>query len=264
MAAVSELVLAADADGVRLLTLNRPAQLNAFNQAMCGAVIDVLRAAAADDAVHVVVLTGAGRAFSAGTDLHELAGSGDFRGSSDDPLRFERMIDELAAFPKPLVCAVNGVGVGIGATLLGLADLVFMAESARLKCPFSSLALAPEAASSVTFPLLLGRQNATWLLMSSEWVDAHEAREMGLAWKVVPDGEVVAVALDHARRLAVHPLSSLTASKRLLAATFARGVTEGRARENLAFDTLLSAPESRAAVAAFATRTPAGVVPAAR
>lgn len=249
-----ELVVAHDAENVRTLVLNRPAQLNAFNQALCAALTDALRSASRDDDVRVVVLTGAGRAFSAGTDLLELAESGDFRGSVDDPRAFERLIDELADFPKPLLCAVNGIGVGIGATLLGLADLVFMAESARLMCPFSSLALAPEAASSVTFPLLLGRQNAVWMLMSSEWVDAHEARAMGLAWKVVPDGAALSTALDHARRMAVHPLTSLVASKRLIAATFGAAVTDGRARENVAFDTLLAAPESRAAVAGFATR----------
>ena len=128
-----------------------------------------------------IVLTGSGRAFSAGTDLVELAGSGDFRGDSADPTRFERLVDALVDLPKPLVCAVNGLGVGIGATLFGHADLVVMAETARLRCPFTSLALVPEAAASVTFPFLLGRQAAAWVLLSSEWVDAAEAKSMGLA-----------------------------------------------------------------------------------
>ena len=167
-----DLVLVDDGDGVRTLVLNRPAQLNAFDQALCAALTDALRSAATDDAVRVVVVTGAGRAFSAGTDLVELAANGDFRGTPDDPERFERLIDALAGFPKPLVCAVNGIAVGIGATMLGHADLVFMADTARLRCPFTSLSLAPEAAASVTFPLLLGRQAAAWMLMSSEWIDA--------------------------------------------------------------------------------------------
>src|SRR6476659_1225286 len=115
-----DLVLADDADGIRTLVLNRPAQLNAFDQALCAALTDALRSAATDDAVRVVVVTGSGRAFSAGTDLVELAASGDFRGTTADPERFERLIDALAACPKPLVCAVNGIAVGIGATMLGL------------------------------------------------------------------------------------------------------------------------------------------------
>ena len=77
---------------------------------------------------------------------------------------------------------------------------------------------------------------------------------MGLAWKVVPDDELLAVAADRAHRLAIHPLSSLVASKRLIAATFEHAVAEGRTRENAAFDVLLPAPERRAAVAAFAAR----------
>jgi enoyl-CoA hydratase/carnithine racemase len=249
-----ELVLAEDAEGVRTLTLNRPEQLNAFNQALCTALAGSLLAAQADDDVRVVVLTGAGRAFSAGTDLYELAQNGDFRGTPDDPDNFERLVDRLAEFPKPLVCAVNGIAVGLGVTMLGHADLVFMAETARLKCPFTDLGLAPEAAASVTLPLLLGRQAASWMLMSSEWIDAADARAMGMAWKVVTDESVLTEAMDHAHRLAVHPLDSLVASKRLIAASFAQAIAEGRARENEAFDSLLETPQSRAAVAAFSTR----------
>ena len=247
----SDLILLRNDGPVRTLTLNRPERLNAFNQALCTSLTDALLAADADENVRVLIVTGAGRAFSAGTDLYELAETGDFRGGPNHPLGFERMVDALVALRKPLLCAVNGIGVGIGATILGHADLVFMADTARLKCPFTSLALAPEAGASVTFPLLLGRQAATWVLMSSEWIDAEDARTMGIAWKIVPEGDVLNQALDHARRLAVHPLGSLVASKRLIAATFAQTVLEGRIRENDAFDVLLRAPESRAAVAAF-------------
>jgi enoyl-CoA hydratase/carnithine racemase len=251
---MADLVLADDRDGIRTLVLNRPEQLNAFDQALCGALTDALRSAATDDNVRVVVLTGAGRAFSAGTDLVELAANGDFRGTPADPERFERLLDALAGFPKPLVCAVNGIAVGIGATLLGLADLVVMADTARLRCPFTSLALVPEAAASVTFPFLLGRQAAAWVLLSSEWIDATEAKAIGLAWKVVPADDVLDQALAHAQRFAVHPLDSLVAGKRLLSATFAGAVAEGRDRENAEFDVLLESPEHRAAVGAFVSQ----------
>jgi enoyl-CoA hydratase/carnithine racemase len=246
-----DLVLAEDGEGIRTLVLNRPEQLNAFDQALCGALTEALQAAATDDDVRVVVLTGAGRAFSAGTDLMELAANGDFRGTPADPDRFERLIDALVTFPKPLVCAVNGIAVGIGATLLGLADLVVMAETARLQCPFTSLSLVPEAAASVTFPFLLGRQAAAWVLMSSAWVDAAEAKALGLAWKVVPAADVLDEALALAEAFAVHPLDSLIASKRLLSATFTPAIAAGRQRENTEFDVLLKSPTSRAAVSSF-------------
>ncbi len=244
-------VLVDDADRIRTLVLNRPEQLNAFDQVLCAELTDALRAAGSDDDVHVVVLTGAGRAFSAGTDLVELAENGDFRGTPADPHRFERLVDALVDFPKPLVCAVNGVAVGIGATLLGFADLVVMADTARLRCPFTSLALVPEAAASVTFPFLLGRQAAAWVLMSSAWVDAAEAKDLGLAWKVVPADDVLDEAVTLAETFAVHPLGSLVATKRLLSATFAPAIAAGRERENAEFDVLLETPESRAAVGAF-------------
>ena len=149
---------------------------------------------------------------------------------------FAGLIDALIAFPKPLVCAVNGVGVGIGTTILGFADLVFMSSAARLRCPFTSLGLAPEAASSYLLPGLVGRQNAAWLLMSSEWIDAEEARAMGLVWKVCAPDDLQAEAMRHARLLASRPLPSLIAVKRALAAPHvaaARAATVSKAAGTL-------------------------------
>jgi enoyl-CoA hydratase/carnithine racemase len=250
-----ELVLVEDEGAIRTLSLNRPQQLNAFNQTLCAALTKALTAAERDEGVRVVVITGAGRAFSAGTDLYELAETGDFRGDADHPLGFERFVDVLAAFSKPLLAAVNGMAVGIGCTLLGHCDLVFMADTARLKCPFTSLSLAPEAAASATFPLLLGRQDAFWLLASSEWMDASDAVKSGLAWRVVPAADVLSVAVEHARVLAAYPPASLIATKQLVASTFAGAIADARARENRDFDNLLGSDECRAAITAFATRS---------
>eukprot|EP01032_Pedospumella_encystans_P003764 gene3764-4452_t len=147
---------------VRTITLDRPEALNAFNEALYDATAEALLAAAEDPDVAVVLLTGNGRGFSAGTDLlemHRIATDPDFaRGTHG----FLGLLDALVDFPKPLVCAVNGVGLGIGMTILGYADLAFMSSTARLKCPFTSLGVAPEAASSYLFPQLLGRQDAAW------------------------------------------------------------------------------------------------------
>src|SRR4051794_9425940 len=165
---------------VRTLTLDRPEALNAFDEALYDATAEALLEAAEDPGVAVVLLTGNGRAFSAGTDLLEM------HRMATDPT-FERgkhgfigLVDALAAFPKPLLVAVNGVGLGIGATILGFADLAFMSTTARLKCPFTSLGVATEAASSYLLPRLMGRQEAAWMLLSAEWVDAHDALRTGL------------------------------------------------------------------------------------
>jgi enoyl-CoA hydratase/carnithine racemase len=127
-------------------------------------------------------------------------------------------------------------------------------EPVGSKCPFTSLSLVPEAAASVTFPFLLGRQAAAWVLMSSAWVDAEEAKALGLAWKVAPAEDVLDEALALARAFAVHPVESLVATKRLLSATFSPAIAAGRERENAEFDVLLESPASRAAVDAFVSQ----------
>ena len=177
-----------DHDRVRLITLDRPEALNAFNEALYDATVEALRDATAAPDVAVVVLTGTGRAFSAGTDVAEMAArTADPEGFQAGTHGFPGLIDELTDFPKPLLCAVNGMALGIGATLLAYADVVVMASDARIRCPFTDLAVAPEAASSFLFPLLMGRQNASWMLMSSEWFSAEDCERMGLT-----------IARDHA------------------------------------------------------------------
>ncbi len=204
-----------DENRVRTLTLNRPEALNAFNEALYQATAEALTQAADDPEVAVVLLTGAGRAFSAGNDLKEMQARITDPEMANQGSHFTTMIDALTQFPKPLICAVNGVGVGIGTTILGYADLVFMSSTARLKCPFTSLGVAPEAASSYLLPQLIGRQNAAWLLMSSEWVDADEAKSMGLAWKVCEPEELIAQARSYAETLASRPIPSLIAVKQI-------------------------------------------------
>ena len=242
-----------DAHRVRLLTLDRPDQLNAFNEALYDATTDALTAAADDPGIAVVIITGSGRAFSAGTDVIEMAArnTGD---AVDGVHGFPGLIDQLVAFPKPLICAVNGLALGIGATMLGLADLVVMSREARIRCPFTALAVAPEAASSYTFPLLMGRQRATWALLSSEWMTAEECLEAGLAWKVCPPGSLLDEAMAAARVLADKPLASLLECKRTITAAHRAAIAAARERENLAFQRLMGQPANLEALSALAER----------
>jgi enoyl-CoA hydratase/carnithine racemase len=250
---------------VRTLTLDRPDALNAFDEALYDATTEALLEAAEDPAVAVTLITGNGRAFSAGTDLLEMHRMATDPGFQRGKHGFLGLVDALAAFPKPLVCAVNGVGLGIGATILGFADLAFMSTSARLKCPFTSLGVAPEAASSYLLPRLMGRQNAAWMLLSAEWVGAEEAREMGLVWKVCEPDELMPTALQYAEKLATRPISSLTAVKETMTAPLRAEITAARERENACFAELMGGPANLEALTAFAegrepdfTRLPAG------
>jgi enoyl-CoA hydratase/carnithine racemase len=242
-----------DANRIRLLTLNRPDRLNAFSEELYDATTEALIDAAADPGIAVAVITGTGRAFSTGTDVVEMAAR-NTGGAVDGKHGFGGMIDALVEFPKPLMCAVNGIALGVGATMLGLADLVLMSRTARIRCPFTALAVAPEAASSYTFPSLMGRQRATWTLMSSEWLSAEECVEAGLAWKVCDPDTLIDETMAAARVLADKPLASLLECKRTITAATRGPIAEARERENEAFRRLMGRPANIEALTALAER----------
>lgn len=245
--AADDLALVTDAGRVRTITFNRPQVLNAFDTALYRAVAAEIDAARGDDAVHAVVLTGAGRAFSSGQDLDEMArlAAGESAESG-----FPWLIDALQAFDKPLLAAVNGAGVGIGCTLLAHCDLVVIARSARLKTPFAELGVAPEAASSYLFPLRMGWQRAAYVLMGGGWLSAEQAVEWGLAFEVVDDDRVLARALELANEIAAAPLDSLRAIKSTMAASDRDAIAAAREREDAAFAELLGGMAARAALEA--------------
>jgi enoyl-CoA hydratase/carnithine racemase len=240
---------------VRVLTLDRPAKLNAFNEALYDAATEALIDAAGASHVAVVVLTGTGRAFSAGTDVAELtartADPASFRAGLHG---FPGFVGQLADFPKPLLCAVNGMALGIGATLLGFADLVVMSSRAKVRCPFTDLGVAPEAASSYLLPLMIGRQNASWLLLSSDWLSAQECERIGLAWRVTAPGALLLVTMEVAQHLAAKPIASLVETKRAIISAHRDLVAAAREREDLAFSRLLGQPANLEALAALSER----------
>jgi enoyl-CoA hydratase/carnithine racemase len=242
-----------DTDRIRIVTLDRPDALNAFNEALYDATTEALMVAADDPEVAVVVITGTGRAFSAGTDVVEMA-QRNAGGLEPGRHGFPGLVDQLVEFPKPLVCAVNGLALGIGATMLALADLVFMSTEARARCPFTDLAVAPEAASSFTFPMLLGRHDATWALLSSEWLTAEDCREMGLAWRVCEPDQLMDETLRHARVLSSKSISSLVECKRAITASLKEPIAAARERENAAFARLLGQPANVEALIALSER----------
>lgn len=214
-----ENVRISDQDRVRTILMHRPERLNAFDGGLVNDLADALAEAAADPEVSVLVVSGSGRAFSTGADLKALAeprtpavvDPGERGGDG-----FTRLLETMADLPKPLLMAVNGYAVGFGMTMLAFADLVFMSAEARLRCPFTELGAPTEAGSSYLFPQLLGRQQAAWILLSSDWITAADAHEIGLAWKLCEPDELLDVTYEHARRLAAHPVGALGQVKRLM------------------------------------------------
>jgi len=227
-----------DDGAVRELTLARPDVLNAFDRELYDLLADALTTAATDPGVSVVVLTGEGRAFSAGTDLEELRGSAEGRRAA--VRAFEHCVDALVTFPKPLLCAVNGPAVGAGATLLHHADIVLMAEDAKVRYPFAGMGVAPEAGSSWTLPRLVGPAAAAWILLTGEWVPATECVELGLAWQCYPGTQLLPEAHRLAQTIAAHPLRALVETKALLRDPHAAAVADSRRREAAAFKRLLA------------------------
>jgi len=245
------MIQTADSGAVRLLTLDRPEALNAFDSALYRSLATALDDARADDSVRVVVITGVGRAFSAGQDLKEMAklASGESTDSG-----FPALLEAVQTFDKPLLAAVNGLAIGIGFTILPHCDLVLVAESARFRTPFAEMGVPPEAASSYLFPARMGWQRASYVLFTSTWLDATQAVEYGIAFAAHPDDDLLANTLELAAAIATAPLAALRAIKQAMLAAEGPAIVEARAREDAAFADLLGGADTRAALDAFNTK----------
>jgi enoyl-CoA hydratase/carnithine racemase len=221
-------VRAEDEGRVRTLRLDRPHKLNAFTAHGYDALAAQLAAAADDPDVAVCVITGTGRAFSAGVDLHAVSSP---EGSAELGVHFNVMIRRLATFPKPLIGAANGLAVGLGATLLLHCDLVVIDENALVRMPFVALGTCAEAASSWLLPKRVGPQQAMWMVLSGRSFTADEVVANGFALAKAPAGEAHAHALGLARQLAEHEIAALVANKALLREGWARQIVDVWDRE---------------------------------
>jgi enoyl-CoA hydratase/carnithine racemase len=181
-------------DGVRLLTIDRPERRNAIDLATYRALTAAIDDADHDPDVRCCVLTGAGNVFTSGNDL------GDFQQpQGPGPCEAFRFVRTLVGAGKPLVAAVEGFAVGIGATMLLHFDLAFAGRSAQFRLPFVDLGLCPEAGSSYLLPQVAGLRRASELLMLSKKFGAEDAAEAGLINGVVDDGAALDTALARAR-----------------------------------------------------------------
>ena len=229
-------------DRVLLVVFDRPEARNAFDSAMYRAVAGALSGALGDDDVHAVVLTGRGKAFTSGQDLREMAAMATGEADPEAGTGFQVLLDLLLRFDKPLLAAVNGVGMGLGCTILGHVDLVLMDVGARLRAPFAEMGVPPEAGSSVLLPSRMGWQQAAAALLASEWISAETAVTSGLALRACPDGTVLAETLELARTIASFPPHATRQIKRLMLAGRGSAVADARRREEAAFAALFADP----------------------
>jgi enoyl-CoA hydratase len=202
-------------DGVALIRLNRPDQLNAFTPVMREELIHLFQEADRDDAVRAVVVTGAGRAFCAGADLDDLAACRDeetLRGIYSGFLR-------LASSPLPTVAAVNGAAVGAGLNMALACDVIVAGASARFDTRFLQIGLHPGGGNTWRLRRITDLQTTMALVVFGEVVDGARAAEVGLAWACVPDDELVAAARTMAARAAAGPPELVRRMKATVQAT---------------------------------------------
>jgi enoyl-CoA hydratase/carnithine racemase len=238
-----------DGDGVRVVTWNRPDALNALNDELWDATRDALLGAQADPTLRCVVVTGTGRAFTAGQDLGEMVAPPDH---DDDTLHgYRGFIGVLEEFDKPLLAAVNGIGVGIGATILPYCDLVWMAADARLKVPFVTLGVTTEAAGSLLLPQRMGWQAAAHFIFTAGWMSAEEAVACGLAWRISEPGALLDDVLAVARQIGAMPVDSLQTTKRLMVAARLDAGRAAREREDAEFVRMVGSPDNLDALSKF-------------
>ena len=238
--------------GILTLSLKRPDKKNALTNEMYGALADAIEGAESDPAVRVVLIRGEGDSFTAGNDLGEFAAVA--AGKATGERHVTRFIHSLGRATKPLVAAVQGRAVGVGTTMLLHCDLVVLAENALLSTPFISLALVPEAASSILMPLRIGYARAFELFALGEPVAANVALQWGLANRVVPLEKLDAEATALAQRLAKQPLGSLVATKKLMRS--GEMLVKQMQAESEHFEARLKSAEAREAFQAFAERRP--------
>lgn len=206
--------------GVAWLTLNRPDKLNAMTWHTFAEIEHALRAAEDDDGVKVLVITGAGRGFSAGTDLTRPADAPEpqrpFTGRRAMVRSPFLLPEQLYRFPKPSIAAVNGVCVGAGLSLALSTDIRIAAEEARFSAIFVKRAIPPDTGTSWFLPRLVGREHALRMIYTGRMVPAPEAKEIGLVSEVVPLAELMPRVRELATEIARGPSVAIELARSLV------------------------------------------------
>lgn len=238
------------------LTLNRPDKLNAFNEALHGALATALDAAA-HNSCRAVLLTGAGRGFCAGQDLGDRAKSDDVPDLGQTLERFYNpLIRKIRALPKPVLCAVNGVAAGAGANLALACDIVIAARGAKFIQSFAKIGLVPDSGGTFFLPRLVGEARARALMLLAEPISATQAQDWGMIWKVVDDATLLEEARMMTAHLATQPTQGLALTKEALNASAAQDLN---GQLNLERDFQRRAgrtPDYREGVTAFVEKRP--------
>jgi enoyl-CoA hydratase/carnithine racemase len=261
---MSEVVQKTLADGVAVLTLNRPDRLNAWTGEMESAYFGLLEQCGHSDEVRVIVVTGAGRGFCAGADMNELQELGEngldskIGGGAAEPSRVlaERRPQSFPqSIPKPIIAAINGPCAGIGLVQALMCDMRFAAKGAKLTTAFARRGLVAEHGISWILPRLVGPARALDLLLSGRVVLAEEAVELGLVNRALAPESLIEETLAYARELAVQcSPASMAAMKRQVYADLDRGLEDALAQADRLMLASFSGPDFVEGVTSFVER----------
>ncbi len=208
-------------NGVLTITMNRPDSYNAFNNDMSFEMIDALKKAKKDEAVRVVVLTGAGKAFCSGQDLKDAQKAGPGRSLGESVrTRYNPMIKALRAIPKPVICRLNGVAAGAGCSLAIACDMIIASEKASLIEVFVNVGLVLDSGSSYFLPRLVGSQKAFELATTAQKVSAAQAMEWGMVNEVVTPEELDEAVKKRTDYYAKAPTQAIGFIKKMLHQSF--------------------------------------------
>ncbi|HJN53070.1 MAG: enoyl-CoA hydratase/isomerase family protein [Pseudomonadales bacterium] len=255
-----EYILLEKKDGIATITLNRPEKLNSFDPQM----YEELRLAATevsnDDDIRVAILTGNGRAFSAGADFKrrfqaEIDQKQAGRSNITHKLpNYPMGLTDLTAVRQPLIAAINGFAIGVGFNYTLQCDIRIASEKARIRLPFTQLGQTPEAFSTYYLPRLIGLGKAFELWFTSRWIEAEEALSIGLVNKVVPADQLMDSAYEMAAAIAQNAPTALKLTKRLGYLGLGTDINAARHFENFAQDYAYGRDDFKEAVAAFAEK----------
>jgi len=251
-----ETILVERAGRVAILTVNRPDKLNALNEQVRTDMLAALAAIESDDAVGVVVITGAGeKSFIAGADIGEFAGRKPF--DQRHAMRSPRIFDVMAAFPKPVIAMINGFCLGGGCELAMSCDVRIASDRARFGQPELNLGLIPGGGGTQRLPRLVGLGHAMRMVLTGDMIGAAEARELGLVELVVPHDELRARTLELAGRMAAKSPLALRVAKEALRASERLPVEDGIVYERDLFCLCFSSADKEEGVEAFLQKRPA-------
>jgi enoyl-CoA hydratase len=244
---------------VALLTLNRPEKLNALTTDLLNAIVDALDRIELDAAVRAVVVTGAGRAFSAGADIaalrrHMQAGPAEAVAHFMRP--GHRMTRRVESFPKPVIAAVNGLAYGGGCELVEACHIALAAEGAMFSKAEIKIGIIPTFGGTQRLPRNVGRKAALELILSGREFGAAEAARLGLVNRVVPAPDLLDAAIALASELATKPPLAIAAALTAVHRGMDASIDDGLAIEEAAFARIVSTHDAQEGVAAFVEKRP--------